>query len=72
MERIFSRGRRLLSHVRSRLSVTSTRAVLCLGLWSTLGLVDDNDLRQVGKLPDVEKGGAEEDNDEMDESVSDI
>ena len=58
VERIFSRGRLLLSHVRSRLSVQSTRALLCLGCWSLLGLVQDKDVEAVTRLADVE--GAEE------------
>lgn len=42
---MFSQGRLLLSHVRSRLSVQSTRALLCLGIWSELGLVKDSDIK---------------------------
>jgi len=34
VERTFSQGRLVLSHVRNRLSVQSTRALLCLGVWS--------------------------------------
>ena len=54
VERLFSCGRLLLSHVRSRLSAQSTRALLCLGTWSTLGLVKDSDVKKVTKLEDVE------------------
>ncbi|KIJ09043.1 hypothetical protein PAXINDRAFT_88030, partial [Paxillus involutus ATCC 200175] len=36
VEHIFSRGQLLLSHVRSRLSAQTTRAILCLGGWSHL------------------------------------
>ena len=54
VERIFSRGWLLLSHVRSGLSVQSTRALLCLGCWSTLGLVQDKDIEAVTRLADVE------------------
>ena len=39
VERVFSQGRLLLSHIRSRLSVQSTRALMCLGVWSLLGYV---------------------------------
>jgi hypothetical protein len=53
VERIFSRGRLLLSHVRNRLSVETTRALLCIGLWSQLGLVKDKDIDTVASLPDV-------------------
>jgi hypothetical protein len=45
VERVFSQGRLLLSHVRSRLSVHSTRALLCLGEWSELDFVKDSDIR---------------------------
>lgn len=54
VERLFSRGRLLLSHVRSRLSAESTRALLCLGIWSELGLVKDKDVKKVSELEDVE------------------
>lgn len=58
MERIFSQGRLLLSHVRSRLSVQSTRALMCLGVWSKLGFVRNNDILQAAVLPEV--NGAED------------
>lgn len=45
MERTFSKGRILLSHLRNRLSVESTRALICLGVWSLLGYVRDSDVR---------------------------
>jgi hypothetical protein len=54
VERVFSRGRLTLSHVRSRLSAQSTRALICLGSWSLHGLVKDSDVLAVGTLPDVE------------------
>ncbi|KIK39707.1 hypothetical protein CY34DRAFT_88736 [Suillus luteus UH-Slu-Lm8-n1] len=53
VECIFSRGQLLLSHVRSRLSAQSTRALLHVGLWSQLGLVKDTDILSVSSLPDV-------------------
>jgi hypothetical protein len=53
VERVFSKGRLVLSHVRNGLSVQSTRALLCLGAWSRLGLVKDKDVLQAAKLPDV-------------------
>ena len=58
MERIFSQGRLLLSHVRSRLSVQSTWALMCLGVWSKLGFVRNNDILQAAVLPEV--NGAED------------
>ena len=58
VEHIFSQGRLLLSHVRSRLSVQSTRALMCLGVWSKLGFVRNNDILQAAVLPEV--NGAED------------
>ena len=45
VEHVFSRGRLVLPYVRSRLAVQSTRASLCVGLWSSQGLVKDGDVR---------------------------
>jgi hypothetical protein len=56
VERLFSRGRLLLSHVRSRLSAQSTRALLCLGIWSKLNLVKNDDIKAVISLPDIQDG----------------
>lgn len=47
VERVFSEGRILLSHLRSRLSVQSTRALMCVGVWSKLGYVEDGDIKEV-------------------------
>lgn len=44
VERIFSRGRLLLPHVRNGLSSQSICALLCLGEWSLLELIDDADI----------------------------
>ena len=44
VEHEFSRGRLVLPHIRSRLSVQSTRALMCTGSWSLLGLVKDGDI----------------------------
>jgi hypothetical protein len=54
VERVFSRGRLVLSHVRSRLGVQSTRALLCLGEWSKLGYVKDEDVKAVTVQPEVD------------------
>ena len=51
---IFSSGRLLLSHVCSHLSTQSICALLCLGSWSLLGLVKDEDIMPVVHLPDIE------------------
>ncbi|KAH9009995.1 hypothetical protein EDB84DRAFT_1570881 [Lactarius hengduanensis] len=53
VERVFSQGRLLLSHVRSRLSVHSTRALLCVGTWSVLGLIKDSNVKGCLGLDEV-------------------
>ena len=47
VERVFSQGRLVLSHIRNRLSVQSTRACMCVSAWSLLGLIKDSDIRAV-------------------------
>ena len=54
VERVFSQGWLLLSHVRNRLSVQSTRALLCLGTWSLMGYVRDSDTKATAVLPEVD------------------
>ena len=54
MERIFSRGRLVLSHVRNQLSSQSTQALLCLGSWSLQDLVVDSDVLAITALEEVE------------------
>lgn len=54
MERVFSRGRLLLTHVRSRLSAQTTRSLLCLGSWSLTGLIKDRDVKAAAVLPDID------------------
>ena len=53
VERVFSQGRILLSHLKSHLSVQSTRALMCLGVWSCTGYVKDIDIKLVGMQPEV-------------------
>jgi hypothetical protein len=53
VERVFSQGRIVLSHIRNRLSAESTRALLCLGNWSLLGYVKDKDITAVTVLPEL-------------------
>ena len=62
VERVFSKGRILLSHVRSRLSVQSTRALMCVGAWSLLGFVKDKDVIAATTLPEIEGDEEEPDN----------
>ncbi len=54
VERVFSQGRLLLSHVRSALSPATTHTVLCLGQWSLLELVHKDDLEAVAQLPELD------------------
>ena len=58
---MFSQGRIVLSHLRSRLSVQSTRALMCLGVWSRLGYVQDVDIKAVVSLPEIPADGKEDD-----------
>jgi hypothetical protein len=53
VEWLFSRGRLILTHVRSRLLMQSTRALVCLGSWSLLNLVKADDLKAAAQLPEV-------------------
>ncbi|KAG1839728.1 hypothetical protein DFJ58DRAFT_733176 [Suillus subalutaceus] len=69
VERLFSRVHLILSHVRNHLSAQSTHALLCVGLWSELGLVDSKDIIHASKLLDVI--GEEEALDEGWDSIQD-
>lgn len=60
VERVFSKGRILLSHLRNRLSVQSTRALMCLGAWSLMGYVRDSDVKAVTMLPELKEDEEEE------------
>ena len=55
VERVFSKGRLVLSHIHNRLTVASTRALLCLGAWSKLGLVRVANLLAAATLPEVKE-----------------
>ena len=54
VEQLFSHGCLILSHTRSWLSVALTQALLCLGSWSCLGLVWDEDLEAIANMNEVE------------------
>lgn len=56
VERLFSRGRLLLTHVRTRMSSETTCALLCIGHWSRLKFVRADDLQKVAGLPDLKPG----------------
>ena len=45
--------RLLLSHVRSWLSVQSTRALMCLEVWDKMGYVENGDIWLATSLPEV-------------------
>ncbi|EJF62532.1 hATC-domain-containing protein, partial [Dichomitus squalens LYAD-421 SS1] len=55
VERVFSKGRLCLSHIRNRLSAQTTRALLCVGEWSRLDLISADDLNQAASLPDLDE-----------------
>lgn len=69
VERTFSRGRLVLSHIRNRLSAERTRAVLCLGEWSRFGWVLDNDIHIAASEPE-EDGSLEDYGDLLKGAVS--
>jgi len=56
VEHVFSHGHILLSHICNCLSVQTTCALLCLGVWSLLGHIKDLDVNAVAVLPDVPEG----------------
>jgi hypothetical protein len=66
VECVFSCGHLILSHVCSRLSAQSTRALLCIGNWSEHNFVKDVDVEVVAKMPDVQlqEGNEEEEPEE--------
>jgi hAT family C-terminal dimerisation region len=53
VERVFSTGRILLSHIRNRLSVQTTRTLMCVGSWSKMGYIRDKDVKMMTVLPEV-------------------
>lgn len=55
VERIFSKGRIVLSHLRNKLEAQTTRAILCVGEWSVLDMVKREDLQAAAKLPEIEE-----------------
>ena len=61
VERVFSGGRLLLSHTRNRLSAQTTRALMCLGQWSPMDFIHNDDLLSVTGLPEVPEEDGDED-----------
>jgi len=43
----------ILSHIRNCLTVASTRALMCLGAWTKLNLVQNSDIKAAAVLPDI-------------------
>jgi hypothetical protein len=66
VERIFSKGRLLLPHVRNQLSAESTRSLICLNNWTKLGYVKQEYLKDASKLPEVVASETEMDDSESD------
>jgi hypothetical protein len=66
VERLFSKGRLILSHVRNQLSAGTTRGLLCLNNWIGQGLVKPEDLKEAASLPKVLDDEAREEQDEFD------
>ena len=53
VKRTFSQGQLLLSHIHNWLCVQSTRALLCLGVWSRMDYVGEKDVKAAIVLPEV-------------------
>ncbi len=53
VERVFSKGRLVLTYLHNRLETESTHTLMCLGEWSALGLVEKDNLAHTSQLPDV-------------------
>lgn len=51
---MFSLGRLLLSHTRSRMAAQTTRALLCLGAWSKAGYIKTSDLQKTMQLLELD------------------
>ncbi|KIY60868.1 hATC-domain-containing protein [Cylindrobasidium torrendii FP15055 ss-10] len=61
VEQVFSRARRIITWERNRLSPQTTRALMCLGEWSLMGLVHDDDLAVIAQGGRVQPTKEEED-----------
>jgi hAT family C-terminal dimerisation region len=54
VERVFSRGRILLSHLRNRMSPQTTRKMMCLNSWFKVNIIKTDDaLSAIRQAPDV-------------------
>ncbi len=61
VERSFSRGRILITHLRNRLRAPSIRALMCFGDWCRVGVVSDSELAGALKSA-TERGKGKEKN----------
>ncbi|KIY61148.1 hATC-domain-containing protein [Cylindrobasidium torrendii FP15055 ss-10] len=66
VERVFSRARRVLNWERNRLSPQTTRALMCLGTWSLMGYVHDDDLAVIAQGGRVQPTEEEEELSDVD------
>jgi hypothetical protein len=53
VKQVFSHGHLILLHVHSYLAVQSTHTLLCVGIWSLLGLVKDNESKIARSKDDI-------------------
>jgi hypothetical protein len=60
IKHVFSQGHIVLSHLQSCLSVQLTQALMCIGAWSCLRFVEDNNIMDVVIQPEVSVNGKEE------------
>ncbi|EIW54262.1 uncharacterized protein TRAVEDRAFT_132122, partial [Trametes versicolor FP-101664 SS1] len=54
VEHTFSLGRLLLPHMRSRMCGQTSRALLCLKIWSEAGFVKQTDANKVAQMEDLD------------------
>ncbi|EPT01245.1 hypothetical protein FOMPIDRAFT_1120678, partial [Fomitopsis schrenkii] len=65
VERLFSKGRIIVTHLRNGLSAKSIRALMCLNDWSPLGLIHDTDVLAVTTEDPLKDPDAAEDPEEV-------
>ncbi|PBK70794.1 hypothetical protein ARMSODRAFT_974055 [Armillaria solidipes] len=62
VEHTFSRGCLLMSHIHNKLTAQTLCALMCLGQWSLYGFVNNSDIQDVSKLPDLPEADCKDDN----------
>ena len=65
VERLFSKGRIIVTHLRNGLSAASIRALMCLNNWAPLGLVHNSDVLAVTMEDPSKDPEADEDLEEL-------